>query len=92
MSPKGHATLLVPDEGGVPQPHLPSLRTLQQVTEVMWNLLAAHTRAHTPLAGACEAVPLGTVHHGPTYRDLLRARDGRLTTMQVTDSGVKKWP
>ena len=45
--------------------------------------LVARTRAHTPLASACEAVPLGAVHHGPTHRNMLRARDGRLSTMQV---------
>ena len=53
----------------------------------MWNSLAACTQAHTPLAGACEAVPLGAVHHGPTHKDLLRARDGRLPTMQV----MRRW-
>ena len=41
------------------------------------RLLAARTRAHTPLASACEAVPLGAVHHGPTHKNMLRARDGR---------------
>ena len=53
----------------------------------MWNSLATCTRAHTPLPGACEAVPLGAVHHGPTPRDVLRARDGRLPTMQV----MRRW-
>ena len=52
-----------------------------------WRSLAARTRAHTPLAGACEAVPLGAVHHGPTHRNMLRARDGRLSTMQV----MRRW-
>ena len=52
-----------------------------------WHSLAARRRAHTPLASACEGVPLGTVHHGPTHRDLLRARDGRLPTMQV----MRRW-
>ena len=52
-----------------------------------WHSLAARTRAHTPLAGACEAVPLGAVHHGPTFKDVLRAPDGRLRTMQV----MRRW-
>ena len=52
-----------------------------------WRSLAARTKAHTPLAGACEAVPLGAVHHGPTHKNLLRARDSRLSTMQV----MRRW-
>ena len=52
-----------------------------------WRSLAARTTAHTPLAGACEVVPLGAVHHGPTQRNVLRARDGRLSTMQV----MRRW-
>ena len=40
-----------------------------------------------PLAGAYEVVPLGTVHHGPAHRDILRARDGCLPTMQT----VQRW-
>ena len=52
-----------------------------------WRSLAARTRAHTPLASACEAVPLGAVHHGPTHRNMPRARDGRLPTMQV----MRRW-
>ena len=87
MLPKEHTTLLVPNECGVLEPHVPSMRALQQVREVVWDSLAARTRDHTPLAGACEVVPLGTVHHGPTHRDLLRARDGRLPTMQV----MRRW-
>ena len=59
------------------------MRALQHVKEAMWDSLEARTRVHTPLAGACEVVPLGMVHHGPTHRDMLRARDGRLSTMQV---------
>ena len=55
--------------------------------EIEWRSLAARTRAHTPLAGACEAVPLGTVHHGRTHRNMLRARDGRLSNMQV----MRRW-
>ena len=85
--PKEHATLLVPNEGGVLEPHVPSMRALQQVKEVVWNSLAARTTAHTPLARACEVVPLRTLHHGPTHRDLLQARDGRLPTMQV----MRRW-
>ena len=90
LLPKEHATLLVPDEGGVLEPHVPSMRVLQQVRLVVWNSLAARTWAHMLLAGACEVVPLGTVHHGPTHRDLLRARNGRLPTMQVMRRGRQK--
>ena len=50
---------------------------------MVWDLLAACSRDHTPLAGACRVVPLGTGHHGPTHRNLVRARDGCLATMQV---------
>ena len=71
MLPKEHATLLVPNEGGVLEPHVPTMQALQQVTKVVWDSLAARTRVRTPLAGACEVVPLGTVHHDPTHRDLL---------------------
>ena len=63
------------------------MQALQQVREMKWRSLAARTRAHTPLAGACEAMPLGAVHHGPTHRNMLRARDGRLSTMQV----MRRW-
>ena len=80
---KEHAFLLVLRDDGELEPHVPSMQGLQQVREMEWRSLAARTRAHTPLAGACEAVPLGAVHHGPTHRNLLRARDGRLSTMQV---------
>ena len=52
-----------------------------------WCSLAARTRARTSLAGACEAVPLGAVHRGATHKNLLRARDGRLSTMQV----MRRW-
>ena len=83
MLPKEHATLLVPDDSGVLEPLVPSMRALRQVREAVWDSLAPRTRVHTPLAGACEVVPLGTVHHGPTHRELLRARDGRLPSMQV---------
>ena len=40
-----------------------------------------------PSAGACEAVPLGTVHRSPITRDVLRARDRRLPTIQV----LRRW-
>ena len=83
LLPKEHATLLLPKEDGVVEPHAPSMQALHQVREAGWNSVAACTKAHTPLAGACEAVPPGAVHHGPTHRELLRARDGRLPTMQV---------
>ena len=87
MLPKEHAILLVPNEGGVLEPHVPSMRALQRVREAVWDSLAARTRDHTPLACACEVVPLGTVHHGPTHRDLLRARDGGLPSMQ----DMRRW-
>ena len=80
--PKEHAILLVPGDDGEPEPRVPSMQALQLVREMEWLSLAARTRAHTPLASACEAVPLGAVHHGPTHRNMLRARDGRLSTMR----------
>ena len=67
MLPKEGGTLVVPTEGGVREPDVPSMWALQQVREVAWDLLAARTRDHTPLAGACKVVPLGTVHRGPTH-------------------------
>ena len=82
---KEHATLLVPRDDGDPEPHVTSMQALQQVREMEWRSLAAPTRAHTPLVGACEAVPLGAVHHGPTHRNLLRARP--LSSMQV----MRRW-
>ena len=85
--PKEHAILLVPLDDGELEPRVPSMQALQHVREVEWRSLAARTRAHTPLANACEAVPLGAVHHGPTHRNMLRARDGRLCTMQV----MRRW-
>ena len=84
---KEHAILLVPGDNGELKPRVPSMQALQQVREMEWRSLAARTRAHTPLAGACEAVPLGAVHHGPTHRNMLRARDGCLSTMQV----MRRW-
>ena len=83
LLPKEHATLLVPDEDGVLEPHVPSMPALQQVKEVVRNSLAAHQGPHA----VGEALPLGTVHHGPTHRGPLRARDGRLPTMQV----MRRW-
>ena len=85
--PKEHAVLLVPRDDGELEPHVPSMQPLQHAREMEWRSLAARTRARTPLAGAHEAVPLGAVHHGPTHRNLLRARDGRLSTMQV----MRRW-
>ena len=85
--PKEHAILLVPGDDGELEPRVPSIQALQLVREMEWRSLAARTRAHTPLASACEAVPLGAVHHGPTHRNMLRARDGRLSTMQV----MRQW-
>ena len=85
--PQEHTTLLVPRDDGVLEPHVPSMQALEQVREVEWRSLAARTRAHTPLGCACEAVPLGAVHHAPTHRNLLRARDGRLSTTQV----MRRW-
>ena len=81
--PQEHAIVLVPGDNGELEPCVPLMQALQQVREMEWRSLAARTRAHTPLAGACEAVPLGAVHHGRTHRNMLRARDGRLSTMQV---------
>ena len=81
--PKEHAILLVLGDDGELEPRVPSMQALQLVREMEWRSLAARTRAHTPLASACEAVPLGAVHHSPTHRNMLRARDGRLSTMQV---------
>ena len=85
--PKEHAILLVPGDNGELEPRVPSMQALQQVREMEWRSLAARTRAHTPLAGTCEAVPLGAIHHGPTHRNMLRARDGRLSTVQV----MRRW-
>ena len=85
--PKEHAILLVLGGDGELEPRVPSMRTLQLAREMEWRSLAARTRAHMPLASACEAVPLGAVHHGPTHRNMLRARDGRLSTMQV----MRRW-
>ena len=73
--PKKHSILLVPRRDGMLQPHAPSMQALQQVREMEVHSLAAHTRAHPPGAAASEAVPLRTVHHGPTNGDLLRALD-----------------
>ena len=85
--PKEHAILLVPGKNGELEPCMPSIQALHQVREMEWRSLAARTTAHTPLAGACEAVPLGAVHHGPMHRIMVRARDGRLSTMQV----MRRW-
>ena len=85
--PREHAVLLVPGDDGELEPHVPSMQALRLVREMEWRSLAARTRAHTPLASACEAVPLGAVHHGPTHRNMLRAPDGRLSTMQV----MRRW-
>ena len=85
--PKEHTILLVPGEDGELELCVPSMQALQHVREMEWRSLAARTRAHTSLAGACEAVPLGAVHHGPTHRNMLPARDGRMSTMQV----MRRW-
>ena len=87
LLPKEHTVLLVPRDDGELEPHVPSMQALQHVREMEWRSLAERTRAHAPLAGAREAVPLGAVHHGPTHRNLLRACDGRLSTMQV----MRRW-
>ena len=63
------------------------MQALRLVREMEWRSLAARTKVHTPLASACEAVPVGAVHHSPTHRNMLRARDGRLSTMQV----MRRW-
>ena len=87
LLPKEHATLLVPRDDGVLEPHVPSMQALRQVREMDWYSLAARPRADTPLAASCEAVPPGTLHHCPTHRDLLQARTGLLPTMQV----MRRW-
>ena len=88
--PKEHAVLLVPGDDWELAPHVPSMQALQHVRETEWRSLAERTRAHTPLASACEAVPLGALHHGPTHRNMLWARDGRLSTMQVMRRSTQK--
>ena len=85
--PKEHAVLLVPGDDGELALRVPSMEALQHVRETEWRSLAARTRAHTPLDSACEALPLGALHHGPTHNNLLRARDGRLSTMQL----MRRW-
>ena len=47
MLPKERATLLVPDEGEVVEPRMPSMGALQRVIEAAWDALAAHTRVRT---------------------------------------------
>ena len=54
MLPMEHATLLVPNESGVLETYVPSMPALHKAREAVWDSLAAHTRVHTPLAGACE--------------------------------------
>ena len=49
--------------------------------------MVARTKDLTPLVGAFQVVPLGTVHHAPTHRYLLRAWDDRLPAMQV----MRRW-
>ena len=85
--PKQHAIPFVPGDDGEFEPRVPSKQAFQHVREMEWRSLAARTRAHTPVAGACEAVPLGAVHHSPPHRNMLRAREGRLSTMQV----MRRW-
>ena len=76
-----HTTILVPDENGVLEPHVLSMCALQVTRGAAWDALVAHTRAHMPLAGAHEVVPLGAVEHGSTHLDMVHARDSRLPTM-----------
>ena len=85
--PKEHALLLVPGDDGEPEPRVPSMQAFQHVGEMEWRSMAARTTVHTPLANAFEAMPLGAVHHGPTHKNMLPARDGRLSTMQV----MRRW-
>ena len=87
LLPMEHAILLVPRDDGKLEPHVPTMQALRQVREMEWRCLAARTNAHTPLAGACEEVPLGEVHHGPTQGNLLRARDRRLSSMEF----MQRW-
>ena len=88
--PKEHAILLVPGDDGELEPRVPSMQALHLVREMEWRSLALRTRAHTPLASGCESVPLGAVHHGPTHRNMLRPRDGGLSTMRVVRWGRQK--
>ena len=85
--PREHAMLLVLDDEGVLVLHVPSMNALQVVREATWDSVAAQTRAHTPLVGACKVVPLYSVLYGPTHMDMLRARYGRLPTMQT----IRRW-
>ena len=81
--PKEHTIILVPGDDVELEPRAPSMQALRLVRKMEWRSLAAPTRAHTLLASAYEAVPLGALHHGQTHRNMLRACDGRLSTMQV---------
>ena len=69
--PREQATLLVRNENGMLEPHVPSMHALHGVRETAWDLPAAHTMDYKPLAGAYEVVPLGTVHHGPAHRAMM---------------------
>ena len=60
LLPKEHAVLLVPRDDGELEPHVPHMQAPQQVRGLNRRSLAARTRAHTPFAGACEAVPPGS--------------------------------
>ena len=77
----------MPDDKGTLEPHVPSMHALQRIRESASDSLATRSRAHTPLADACEVVPLVTLHHGPAHRDMLHARDSRLPTMQT----MRRW-
>ena len=85
--PKEHVVLLLPGDDGELEPHVPSMQALQHVREMEWRSLASRATASTPLASACESVPTGAVRHAAPHRNLLRARDGRLSTMQV----MRRW-
>ena len=84
---KEHTILSVPGDDAELKPRVLSMQALQLVREMEWRSRAARTEAHMPLASACESVPLGAVHHGPTHWNMLRARDGGLSTMQV----MRRW-
>ena len=46
MLPKEHTPLLMPDENGVLEPHVPSMRALQQVREGVVLAGSAHKGPH----------------------------------------------
>ena len=78
-----HTRLIMPSNDGAIVPDLPSVNGRRVFHEVAWDPLAAQTKAHTLIANAGEVVHLNSMHHGPTQRNVLRARDQRLPTGQA---------